>query len=71
MLEQFAEITRQRALIGEAQQPLLNESNAIKQQLKDFSETQNAIQVSCGDILSRTDTNTTLRQKSGMLLPLA
>jgi len=41
-MEQFADVTRRRMEIDDAQTPLLMELNAVKQQISDFNQTRTA-----------------------------
>ena len=45
IMKQFADVTRRRTEVDDAQKPLLVELNAVKQQINDFNQTQTGIVV--------------------------
>jgi hypothetical protein len=50
-MEQFADVTRRRIEVDDAQKPLLTELNAVKQQINEFNQKRTEVVVSaitCG-----------------------
>ena len=45
IMEQFADVTRRRMEVDDAQKPLLVELNAVKQQINDFNQTRTGVVV--------------------------